>query len=241
MCSWFFCFFSHFCFVRCFGDWTRNWRSATHISCVNWWISYKIWSKFGTIFLGSGSKICNFETRSNSAFREENNLTDIVQLIEEDSLSDDQKLIFDTARILNERFCATKYEYTLYSNNVGVLCVCNFDQPKNLPKMPMKMLLSLTLSSLQSAIFCVKCVFFLFFCDCRGNQQTQFTINMFEEKTIFGQNIRSNWSEFLSLSDLILIKIWLYFRSKGSGAKSPVFVQLSKPHCKACLCVLVTG
>lgn len=113
--------------VQVFWGLDKKLAQRKHFPSVNWLISFtKYMQVLEPYFNERDSEYSTLRKQAQSILQQENDLSEIVQLVGQDSLSEDQKLILDVARILREDFLQqnayTKYDYTCpLAKTVGML------------------------------------------------------------------------------------------------------------------------
>ena len=113
--------------VQVFWGLDKKLAQRKHFPSVNWLISFtKYMNVLEPYFNERDSEYSTLRKEAQSILQTENDLSEIVQLVGKDSLSEDQKLILDVARILREDFLQqnayTDYDYTCpLEKTVGML------------------------------------------------------------------------------------------------------------------------
>lgn len=88
-----------------------------HFPSINWLVSYSKYDRtLEPFFNGIDTDFVSMRTRVRSILQEEDNLQEIVQLVGKESLSEDQKVILEVAKIIKEDFLQqnaySEYDYT---------------------------------------------------------------------------------------------------------------------------------
>jgi len=119
--------------VQVFWGLDKKLAQRKHFPSVNWLMSYtKYMRVLEPYFNERDSEYSTLRTEARNILQEEANLAEIVQLVGKDSLSEDQKVILDTAKILREDFLQqnafTKYDFMCpLEKTVGMLrAIINF-------------------------------------------------------------------------------------------------------------------
>lgn len=119
--------------VQVFWGLDKKLAQRKHFPSVNWLMSYtKYMRVLEPYFNERDPEYSALRTEARNILQEEANLAEIVQLVGKDSLSEDQKVILDTAKILREDFLQqnafTKYDYMCpLEKTVGMLrSIINF-------------------------------------------------------------------------------------------------------------------
>merc|ERR1712113_940945 len=126
--------------VQVFWGLDKKLAQRKHFPSVNWLISFtKYMQVLEPYFNEKDSDYSRLRKSSQLILQQENDLSEIVQLVGKDSLSEDQKLILETARILREDFLQqnayTPYDYTCpIEKTVGMLktIICYYENAKSL-------------------------------------------------------------------------------------------------------------
>merc|ERR1719458_2103577 len=126
--------------VQVFWGLDKKLAQRKHFPSVNWLISFtKYMQVLEPYFNQKDSDYSRLRKSSQLILQQENDLSEIVQLVGKDSLSEDQKLILETARILREDFLQqnayTPYDYTCpIEKTVGMLktIICYYENAKSL-------------------------------------------------------------------------------------------------------------
>lgn len=103
--------------VQVFWGLDKKLAQRKHFPSVNWNISYsKYMGVLGPQFEKMAPNYIGYQTQVKRILSEEASLTEIVQLVGKDSLSEDQKLTLETAQIIREDFLQqnafSDYDYT---------------------------------------------------------------------------------------------------------------------------------
>jgi len=115
--------------VQVFWGLDKKLAQRKHFPSVNWLISFtKYMQALEPYFNEKDPDYLKLRQQAQAILQTENDLTEIVQLVGKDSLSEDQKLILEIAKILREDFLQqnayTDYDYTCpLSKTVGMLRV----------------------------------------------------------------------------------------------------------------------
>lgn len=119
--------------VQVFWGLDKKLAQRKHFPSVNWLMSYtKYMRVLEPYFNERDPEYSTLRTEARNILQEEANLAEIVQLVGKDSLSEDQKVILDTAKILREDFLQqnafTPYDYMCpLEKTVGMLrSIINF-------------------------------------------------------------------------------------------------------------------
>merc|ERR1712130_213501 len=119
--------------VQVFWGLDKKLAQRKHFPSVNWLISFtKYMQVLEPFFNEKDSDYARLRKSSQLILQQENDLSEIVQLVGKDSLSEDQKLILEIARILREDFLQqnayTPYDYTCpLEKTVGMLkCIISY-------------------------------------------------------------------------------------------------------------------
>eukprot|EP01084_Bolivina_argentea_P258772 436414_1 len=113
--------------VQVFWGLDKKLAQRKHFPSVNWLISFtKYMQVLEPFFNQKDSDYSSLRKQAQLILQQENDLSEIVQLVGKDSLSEDQKLILEIARILREDFLQqnayTDYDYTCpLEKTVGML------------------------------------------------------------------------------------------------------------------------
>jgi len=122
--------------VQVFWGLDKKLAQRKHFPSVNWNISYtKYMRVLAPFFNNIDSQYSTLRDKARLILQEETNLQEIVQLVGKDSLSEDQKLALEVAKIIREDFLQqnafTDYDYFCpLSKTVGMLKVicCLYDE-----------------------------------------------------------------------------------------------------------------
>lgn len=91
--------------VQVFWGLDKKLAQRKHFPSVNWTTSFSKYLRFLEPFFDSyDSEFVGLRQKMSDILQQENELTDIVQLVGKDSLSEDQKLILEVAKIIREDF-----------------------------------------------------------------------------------------------------------------------------------------
>jgi len=119
--------------VQVFWGLDKKLAQRKHFPSVNWLISYtKYMQVLEPYFNERDPEYGSLRSEMRNILQEENNLSEIVQLVGKDSLSEDQKVILDIARVLRVDFLQqnafTPYDYKCpLTKTVGMLrCIIQF-------------------------------------------------------------------------------------------------------------------
>jgi len=113
--------------VQVFWGLDKKLAQRKHFPSVNWLISFtKYMQVLEPFFNDQDGDYSRLRKAAQLILQQENDLSEIVQLVGKDSLSEDQKLILEVARILREDFLQqnayTDYDYTCpLEKTVGML------------------------------------------------------------------------------------------------------------------------
>ena len=113
--------------VQVFWGLDKKLAQRKHFPSVNWLISFtKYMQVLEPYFNEKDSDYGRLRKQAQAILQQENELSEIVQLVGKDSLSEDQKLVLEIARILREDFLQqnayTEYDYTCpLEKTVGML------------------------------------------------------------------------------------------------------------------------
>lgn len=113
--------------VQVFWGLDKKLAQRKHFPSVNWLISFtKYMQVLEPYFNQRDSDYGRLRKQAQAILQQENELSEIVQLVGKDSLSEDQKLVLEIARILREDFLQqnayTDYDYTCpLEKTVGML------------------------------------------------------------------------------------------------------------------------
>jgi len=125
--------------VQVFWGLEKKLAQRKHFPSVNWLISFtKYMQALEPYFNEKDPDYLKLRQQAQAILQTENDLTEIVQLVGKDSLSEDQKLILEIAKILREDFLQqnafTDYDYTCpLAKTVGMLrvIITFYNQAKN--------------------------------------------------------------------------------------------------------------
>jgi len=120
--------------VQVFWGLDKKLAQRKHFPSVNWLISYTKYMRvlepfFNTNYDESYSKLRN---KARDILAQQDNLSEIVQLVGKESLSEDQKVVMDVAEIIIDDYlyqnAFTEYDYTCpLSKSIGMLkCIITF-------------------------------------------------------------------------------------------------------------------
>ena len=103
--------------VQVFWGLDKKLAQRKHFPSVNWITSYSKYEKILEPFFNSqDQEFVECKNTIKKILQDEEDLTEVVQLIGKDSLSEDQKLILDIAKLIKEDFLCqnafSKYDYT---------------------------------------------------------------------------------------------------------------------------------
>ncbi|CAM9553901.1 unnamed protein product, partial [Choristocarpus tenellus] len=103
--------------VQVFWGLDKKLAQRKHFPSLNWLISYtKYMRVLEPFFNGFDSNYGELRTRVRDILQQEDSLSEIVQLVGRDSLSEDQKVVLEIARLIREDFLQqnafTDYDYT---------------------------------------------------------------------------------------------------------------------------------
>lgn len=113
--------------VQVFWGLDKKLAQRKHFPSVNWLISYtKYMRVLEPFFNNIDSEYSMLRNRCQEILQKEDNLSEIVQLVGKESLSEDQKVIMETAKILREDFLQqnafSDYDFTCpLTKSVGML------------------------------------------------------------------------------------------------------------------------
>jgi len=115
--------------VQVFWGLDKKLAQRKHFPSLNWLISYtKYMQVLDPFFNAKNSRYSYLRSQARTILQQEDNLSEIVQLVGKESLSEDQKVIMEVAKLLREDFLAqnafTEHDYTCQlSKTVGMLDV----------------------------------------------------------------------------------------------------------------------
>jgi len=119
--------------VQVFWGLDKKLAQRKHFPSLNWLISYtKYMRVLEPFFCARDSRYTSLRNKARDILQQEDNLSEIVQLVGKESLSEDQKVIMEVAKILREDFLQqnafTDYDYTCpLEKTLGMLaCVITF-------------------------------------------------------------------------------------------------------------------
>merc|ERR1711865_505120 len=119
--------------VQVFWGLDKKLAQRKHFPSVNWLISYtKYMQVLEPFFNKMDPRYSYLRNQARTILRQEDNLSEIVQLVGKESLSEDQKVIMEVAKLLREDFLAqnafTEHDYTCpLQKSVGMLsAIVNF-------------------------------------------------------------------------------------------------------------------
>ncbi len=120
--------------VQVFWGLDKKLAQRKHFPSVNWNISYTKYMRVLNPFFEKhhDAEYGNLRSRAREILQEETSLAEIVQLVGKDSLSEDQKVILEVARIIREDFLQqnafSTYDFTCpLHKSVGMLrCIITF-------------------------------------------------------------------------------------------------------------------
>merc|ERR1719253_1885950 len=102
--------------VQVFWGLDKKLAQRKHFPSLNWLISYsKYMQVLGPYFNNMDPRYTYLQTQAKNILQQEDNLSEIVQLVGKESLSEDQKVIMEVAKLIREDFLAqnafTEHEY----------------------------------------------------------------------------------------------------------------------------------
>merc|ERR1712048_1196824 len=115
--------------VQVFWGLDKKLAQRKHFPSLNWLISYtKYMQVLEGYFNGLDEKYSYLRNQARTILQQEDNLSEIVQLVGKESLSEDQKVIMEVAKLIREDFLAqnafTEHDYTCpLAKTVGMLNV----------------------------------------------------------------------------------------------------------------------
>ena len=119
--------------VQVFWGLDKKLAQRKHFPSVNWSISYSNYDRvLETYFNSYDPEFMLLKTRIREILQEEEELTEIVQLVGKDSLSEDQKTVLEIARVIREDFLQQNafsphdYMCPLYKTTGMMKCICTF-------------------------------------------------------------------------------------------------------------------
>jgi V-type H+-transporting ATPase subunit A len=119
--------------VQVFWGLDKKLAQRKHFPSVNWLISYtKYMNVLEPFFNNMDPRYSYLRNQARTILQQEDNLSEIVQLVGKESLSEDQKVIMEVAKLIREDFLAqnafTDHDYTCpLAKSVGMLsCIVSF-------------------------------------------------------------------------------------------------------------------
>ncbi len=119
--------------VQVFWGLDKKLAQRKHFPSVNWLISYtKYMNVLEPFFNNMDPRYSYLRNQARTILQQEDNLSEIVQLVGKESLSEDQKVIMEVAKLIREDFLAqnafTDHDYTCpLPKSVGMLsCIISF-------------------------------------------------------------------------------------------------------------------
>jgi V-type H+-transporting ATPase subunit A len=115
--------------VQVFWGLDKKLAQRKHFPSVNWLISYtKYMQVLEPYFNGMDAQYSYLRNQGRTILQQEDNLSEIVQLVGKESLSEDQKVVMEVAKLIREDFLAqnafTEHDYTCpLAKTVGMLKV----------------------------------------------------------------------------------------------------------------------
>jgi len=115
--------------VQVFWGLDKKLAQRKHFPSLNWLISYtKYMQVLGPYFNNMDPRYSYLRNQASTILQQEDNLSEIVQLVGKESLSEDQKVIMEVAKLIREDFLAqnafTEHDYTCpLPKTVGMLSV----------------------------------------------------------------------------------------------------------------------
>jgi len=115
--------------VQVFWGLDKKLAQRKHFPSLNWLISYsKYMQVLGPYFNNMDPRYTYLQTQAKNILQQEDNLSEIVQLVGKESLSEDQKVIMEVAKLIREDFLAqnafTEHDYMCpLVKTVGMLSV----------------------------------------------------------------------------------------------------------------------
>lgn len=115
--------------VQVFWGLDKKLAQRKHFPSLNWLISYtKYMQVLEPYFNGMDEQYSYLRNQARNILQQEDNLSEIVQLVGKESLSEDQKVVMEVAKLLREDFLAqnafTEHDYTCpLAKTVGMLKV----------------------------------------------------------------------------------------------------------------------
>jgi len=103
--------------VQVFWGLDKKLAQRKHFPSLNWLISYtKYIQVLEPFFNNIDNRYSYLRTQARSILQQEDNLSEIVQLVGKESLSEDQKVVMEVAKLIREDFLAqnafTEFDYT---------------------------------------------------------------------------------------------------------------------------------
>jgi len=147
--------------VQVFWGLDKKLAQRKHFPSVNWITSYSKYEKIlEPYFNNFDNEFVDCKAAIKKILQEEEDLTEVVQLIGKDSLGEDQKLVLETSKIIKEEFLCqnsfTKHDFTCpLEKTVGMMkCIVTYfnlamkaikessgDNKKHLPSLNKKLLM----------------------------------------------------------------------------------------------------
>merc|ERR1719330_1480757 len=119
--------------VQVFWGLDKKLAQRKHFPSLNWLISYsKYMQVLEPYFNSMDEQYSSLRETARTILQQEDNLSEIVQLVGKESLSEDQKVIMEVAKLIREDFLAqnafTEHDYTCpLAKSVGMLsCIVGF-------------------------------------------------------------------------------------------------------------------
>ena len=119
--------------VQVFWGLDKKLAQRKHFPSLNWLISYSKYMRvLEPFFCERDSRYSSLRNKARDILQQEDNLSEIVQLVGKESLSEDQKVVMEVAKILREDFLQqnafTDYDYTCpLEKTLGMLaCIITF-------------------------------------------------------------------------------------------------------------------
>jgi len=119
--------------VQVFWGLDKKLAQRKHFPSVNWLISYtKYMNVLEPFFNNMDPRYSYLRNQARTILQQEDNLSEIVQLVGKESLSEDQKVIMEVAKLIREDFLAqnafTEHDFTCpLPKSVGMLsCIISF-------------------------------------------------------------------------------------------------------------------
>uniref|UniRef100_A0A7S4MQI9 H(+)-transporting two-sector ATPase n=1 Tax=Odontella aurita TaxID=265563 RepID=A0A7S4MQI9_9STRA len=115
--------------VQVFWGLDKKLAQRKHFPSVNWLISYtKYMNVLEPYFNNMDPRYSYLRNQARTILQQEDNLSEIVQLVGKESLSEDQKVVMEVAKLIREDFLAqnafTEHDYTCpLTKTVGMLSV----------------------------------------------------------------------------------------------------------------------